>query len=1266
LPLLNRCVNGSSGIGSALNIVPNLHLEKHILYHLALPIFGLLLFTATDLAATMPSDLHLPSMNEPHVFRENKGQWPDQVLFKADFGSHQIWAERGRLIWVQQDPDDLAKRAACKFDPDCAFMEFEVRNHAFIVHFDGANADHEHQGHNPSKEYFNYLRGDDPSKWASEVREYNKIEYSNIYDGIDYFLYTKDGALKYDFVVHPGADPDQIKLVYEGLEKLEQKHSNLRMHTGIENIFEQNPYTYQIIDGEEHYVPSEFVAKDSVVTFNFPESYDPDKKLVIDPVLIFSSYSGSTGDNWGMTATPGLNGELFGAGIVFEEGYPTTPGAYMSSYSGPQGLNALVDMGITKFSADGTERIYSTYLGGNLTDIPHSIIVNSRNELVVLGTTSSANFPTTGNSFSSDFSGGQLVTGSIFNNNIEIRGTDIVVAVLNEFGTDLVGSTFMGGNENDGINDLDRNLLRNYGDQFRGEVVVDDFDNIYVASVTRSPDFPVTSGAFQSVHPGSLSGVVFSLNRICSQLRWSTFLGTSEPDAAYSLKLDQAGNVFVAGGTRGTSFPATSGSYKTTYQGGSTDGFVAKLNPNGTQLLSGTFIGTNSYDQVYFVELDSENRVYLFGQSTGRLDPTEGVYSNPNSGQFLKRLDNDLSELEFRTVFGTGRGSIDISPTALMVDDCNRIYTSGWGGSANRNNVPTSTTSGLVVTPDAFQNTTDGSDFYFFVLEEDATDLIFATFFGGTVPPTQGIGHEHVDGGTSRFSRDGTIYQAVCAGCGGNNLFPTTDGVVSPTNASDNCNLGVIKYDFELDEIIARASVGVGTEGCAPFPADFRNFSTGTIYFEWDFGDGNTSTERAPFHLYDEPGEYEVKLFALSTNNCLEPDTAVLTIEVFEQPETTADSIEICDGEPVVLESQIGNENADFLWNTGQTTSGIEVIESGLYTVEAELSNCTFRDSFTIVNSTPSVKITDSIACDQNFLGLDLDPRAENVVWSTGQNDLSIIVDEAGHYAVEYSIGNCEFIDSAFITFPVSPKIELLGDSLSCEGDEEILTVGELKGIPIEEYQWSTGETGTSIGVTESGNYSVVALSEEGCTDQDEIEVFFLPQLPPAPDFSDTIICADGSLAVDLREFEGMAELNWSDGSEEFFRRFTGSGNFTYTLSNVCEEIDGTVSLEKSPFELGELPMYFPNAFSPNQDGINDIFKPEFPPDIEIISFEMKVFDRWGNKVFETKDVEFGWDGVFDQEDMQPAVFAWYAEVDFFVCEAPQTVKRKGDVTILR
>ena len=145
------------------------------------------------------------------------------------------------------------------------------------------------------------------------------------------------------------------------------------------------------------------------------------------------------------------------------------------------------------------------------------------------------------------------------------------------------------------------------------------------------------------------------------------------------------------------------------------------------------------------------------------------------------------------TVFGSGSQSPDISPTAFLVDVCNRIYISGWGGLTN--SVPYGgggNTSGLIITNDAIQSSTDSSDFYILIMEEDASSLTFATFYGGN------ISAEHVDGGTSRFDKKGVVYQSVCAGCQGNSDFPTTPNAYSVTNNSFGCNNAVFKFNPDL------------------------------------------------------------------------------------------------------------------------------------------------------------------------------------------------------------------------------------------------------------------------------------------------------------------------------------------------------------------------------------------------------------------------------------------------------------------------------------
>ena len=356
----------------------------------------------------------------------------------------------------------------------------------------------------------------------------------------------------------------------------------------------------------------------------------------------------------------------------------------------------------------------------------------------------------------------------------------------------MEGSTFVGAYGTDGLN-MGNELFYNYGDSFRGEVIVDDDDNIIVASTTQSSVFPTTLGAPQTVFGGGVSdAVLFRLNPTLSNMEWSTYFGGASDDSGYSVQIDSQGNLVMCGGTKSLNLPASADAVETTKVGG-TDGYIVKYNSAGT-LLNCTYVGTTDYDQTYFTQIDDDDFIYVIGQSTGVNTEVGAVYSNPGSGQFISKYSSDLSNLEWLTTIGTGSGSIDISPTAFLVSDCKQVYFAGWGGQTNVNSSPyaqASTTNGLPVTSDAHQGSTDGSDFYLCVLAPEAADLVYATFFGGSTS------NEHVDGGTSKFDKDGLVYQAVCAGCGGNDDFPTTPGAWSDDNGSTNCNLASSNLTLE-------------------------------------------------------------------------------------------------------------------------------------------------------------------------------------------------------------------------------------------------------------------------------------------------------------------------------------------------------------------------------------------------------------------------------------------------------------------------------------
>jgi gliding motility-associated-like protein len=223
---------------------------------------------------------------------------------------------------------------------------------------------------------------------------------------------------------------------------------------------------------------------------------------------------------------------------------------------------------------------------------------------------------------------------------------------------------------------------------------------------------------------------------------------------------------------------------------GGIDGFVARINSQGTTLTHATYVGTTETDQTYFLQLDALANVYVLGQTRGNFPRTAGLYGVANGRQFIQKFDNTLTSNLYSTTFGTGRTAPDLSLTAFLVDDCERIYVSGWGGNTNSNG---GNTQGLPTTADASQRTTDGSDFYIVQFKPGLTAIEYATFFGEI-----GGRGEHVDGGTSRFDKRGAIYQAVCGGCGGTSGFPVPPGAnyYSTTNNARNCNNSAFKVDF--------------------------------------------------------------------------------------------------------------------------------------------------------------------------------------------------------------------------------------------------------------------------------------------------------------------------------------------------------------------------------------------------------------------------------------------------------------------------------------
>jgi gliding motility-associated-like protein len=1323
----------------------------------------------------------------PIAFLQNQNQWEENVRFRASFeGRHILFLEDKNFTYLLSHPDN----ARLLHDNHHGTSAPPLKMHAYKVHFVNAGSQAP-SGENLLGKRHNFFLGNDPGKWAGKVASFGKIVYKNLYDGIDLHAYSNGGHFKYDFVVAPHAPTSAIQLKYEGVDGLALAGGNLVIATSVENIIEQEPLAWQMVNGQKIVVKCQYKLQGNQVGFDFPNGFDPSLELVIDPTVIAATVAGTANltdlGTFGHSATFDNNENIYTAGRSFGAGYPATTGAFDLDYNGGN-----VDIAISKYNPEGTDLVYATYLGGNTEDQPHSLVADFNQRLYIYGSSNSSNYPVTGNAYQNSIGG----------------STDIVVTVLSEDGSSLVGSSYFGGNYIDGINVSTLNA--NYGDDFRGEIILDGQNNVYVVSNSASENFPTTPGAFDNSLNNVSGGfgnpaqdvVVFKASSDLSALYWSTYLGGDHSDTGNGIRLTDVGEVIITGTAGHSNFPTTAGTLQSTWPGGNENAFVAKIAANGNALLRSTFWGSTSDEHAYFIDIDEDDNVHIFGQSTGNMPVTQGTYTTGNGGKaFLAAFDEKLENLVYSTVFGDSdpTGVFDLVPVAFMVDKCNQIYFSGYYA-----------VSGLPTTTGAFN--TQGDNFYLGVLEPNATALSFGTYFGDA---------GHVDGGTSRFDKGGIVYQGVCS-CQWSGILETNPDAWETVQVS-GCDVGVFKIDFEIETVTAAASAFPGASGCAPYNVNFLYTGQDATSFYWDFGDGSApTTVQNPSHLFEEAGSYIVTLAVVNANSCNATDTFQLQIDVLNG-ESTLSEFSICDNEQFIMNAS--TLNATYTWQDGSTAATFVTTSPGVFWVDVQLAGCSRRDSFIIV---PPAGLAfdlgdDSTLCDIASLTLDAaGSNASTYLWSNGSTLPQLTTSQDGLYwvAVTDSVG-CTRRDSILLNFSQTPLLELGNDTTLCHDQGLILDATTLGAS----YLWQNGSTASTLTPTASGDFWVEIIVD-GCPAADSISVVFLPEIFLNESIAN-ILCngdcngsitvaasggvggpynyawangngqtslsdlcpdnypltvTDGSgcslsqvllvsepppLAFDLAKEDNIcygeiigsiAITNDAGGtppytfalnngpflSQTLYDSLPG-GNYTVWMedANGCGDSAQIYLIEPQPFEvfagdddtvnLGQelslngmvlpnigasvtwtpsdylncndclnpnlLPLqttlytltatdplsgctrsddvlitvqvvrnvYIPNAWSPNSDGINDEFMIFTGPEVARI-LELKIFDRWGELVFESYNFPpnnsiYGWNGSFRGKDLKPAVFAYFARVEFI--DGFEGFY-EGDVTLVR
>ena len=1212
-------------------------------------------------------------------FVENKGQWDQRVQFKGELPTGALFLEKKGFSAMLYHPDDLKRMtdahhgvlagnapggpfhgtggkvlaggtvvgsggagAAAGISP-----ADRLRAHAYRVSFADANDDVAIVADKILPGYNNYFIGNDPSKWAGNCRVFQGVTYKNLYPNIDVRYYTNEGQLKYDIIVHPGGDYRRIRMKYEGADRLSLKKNQLVVGTSVGDVTQLAPYSYLYNEQGRSDIRCRYMVRDgNTVSFDLPD-HDPNATLIIDPTVVFCSFSGSKVSNWGFTATPGPDGSFFFGGIVFGSAFPFTTGALEPTYGGGQ-----FDVGIVKLNTSGTSKVYATYLGGNDSETPHSLICDAQGNLVVLGRTYSTNFPFT----SQAGSGG---------------GADMFVTRISPGGNVLTGSIRIGGTRDDCVNMEDQvrshfekadSLIRNYGDDSRSEVVLDGQGNILVAGSSQSTDFPIVGSVFQpNFAGGRQDAVVLKIDPTCNRLIWSSFLGGTGADAAFVLKSNPlSGDIYVGGATSSSDFPGTtkSGVIQSGYAGGASDGYVAQISADGSTLIRSTFLGTDAGDAIYGLQFDKKGTPYVMGTTNGSWPVMNVKYSIGGGRQFVSKLKPDLSAYIYSTTFGTSsglrHGLPNISPVAFLIDRCENIYVSGWGGwiiGSETDPYGLAGTAGLPTTPDAYKRLSDNRDFYFIVMAKNSDSLLYGTFFGEN-DNSKSIS-EHVDGGTSRYDQNGVIYQAICANCSGPQItgrYPTTPGVWAPVNGAGNngCNMAAIKIAFNFSGVSGGLRVSVNgrrgdTSGCIPMDTYIEDTIRNAKQYIFNFGDGGPDTATTSYavnHTYNNKGVYRIMMVAIDSNSCNVADTSYRFV------------IARTDKAPV-----------------------------SFTVVKDPLAPCTALDyDFTNTSQAPPGKPFGPKSFTWNFG----DGSAPMVIGGFAPNPINYSYKSPGTYIVNLVMDDtayCNYPDSATQMLRVSPiaKAQFVTPLMGCAPYTAIFNNTSLGGTS---FVWNfgdpaSGELNTSNDVNPTHLYQTpgtytISLHEEDpntCNKTSDTSFTITVNIKPKAGFAYAPSPPVANVPIVFTNTsQGGVSYLWQFGDGDSAVRATADtvqhlyiATDSFPVCLVATNQYGCTDTVCHMVQTLINPLLdVPNAFTPGRFGQNAILK---VVGFGILHMDFRIYNRWGKMVFESDNPNVGWDGTYLGVLQPMDVYAYTLEAQF---SDGKHVSKKGDITLVR
>ncbi len=1067
--------------------------------------------------AAAPTEIDLEALLHTHeheiMFTENKGQFNEAVVFRADFPLGQALATREGMYMKVYDPAAVQTRIdeGMRIEQEMHDgkpmrpLMWRERGHGWMMHFRNALPTMAIDSRNGHEEVSNYFVG---NKEALGVRSFNEVWYTGVYSNIDARYYpAADGSLEYDIICKAGSDPRDIAIEFKGIERLRiNEAGELLMPTGLGEMKFPAPFVYQMVGGRERRVEASYRVAGNVLSFNLGK-YDKSQPLIIDPIAMrWATWvnTNSSGDNHGHAIwVDPSDGAIYVVARVVGTTDNITVGAFDVTANG--NLEMIIGKYLEPATVGGAgTRVWQTYLGGSGDDNPYAMEQGPDGNLYITGQTSSTNFPLLGGP---DFSGASL-------NQQAQSDIDVFVVKINPAGTSIKAAV-VGGNGAD--DNYDVRIAAN-GD-------------VFVCGSTTSANLLTLnpgSGASNS-NNGSSDVFLFRINQDLSSLVWMRNYGGSGADRASIMLHDPvSGDLFVGGNTTSTNFPTASP--RQASRGGTSAGFLQRLNGTTAATSWSSYFSSDANDDANLLcmEFNAARTELYFGGVTDGLNSanvTAGAYDtghNGNNDFYVGRMAIDQTFLGGTYVGGSNN---EVNMMGLNVDQNNDVYVFGY---TNSTNFPVSASPNVPL-----QTTNNGSnDKVFLKLESDLGALEFSTYYGGSNDDYDPVGERGIKFSNCR------IYTIVTAQ---SNNIPLTQGALNTTKNSPTSRYepGLVVWANPPD-LLGNSITYQGTAICAgTIPGDIQgsvpSYTLPTVV-------RNNSATAYP--AFPSAATYQWQISTDSVNwtdingatgqNLSGQDIGIITQTTYVR--------RIIGGDACILAGA-----AD------------QVVTVRIMSVSGVVENVS-------CNGGNDGSITATADGEAPF----------DYSWSNGQTAQTAVNLAAGSYSVTVTDANgCEASNTFQVGQPTALSGSAQVIHATCANSNGSATASGSGGTPGYAYEWNTGAVGPTLSNVPAGSYSVTITDFNGCTFVLPVTINGTG-LPNASAGADAVItCAqNGTVILDGSSTTPGVSFAWTGpgivsgaGSENATVDQPGTYTLTVTDPNSgCSSVDMVdVTLNNTP-----------------------------------------------------------------------------------------------------